>query len=144
MTAGRTVTRLRETHRALRAERLRVGQWRGLLRARMNLAAAALAMPEPLGQVVGHDLPAGARSDLPPVLGLVDAVSAGGPEGEVDRLEELRALDLRLAAYESTVVRALRDVADELLERLVADALAADVVPRPTAARPMGHTVPWT
>jgi hypothetical protein len=135
---------LRDRHRELRAERLRVSHWRRLLRARMDLAAAALAMPEPLGRAVGHALPSGAHTDLPLVLGLVDALSTGGPEGEVDRLEHLRDLDRRLEAYESAVVGALRDVADELLERLVAEAVAPDVVPRPTAGGTMGHTVPWT
>jgi hypothetical protein len=138
------VRELRERHRALRAERLRVSHWRRLLRARTDLAAAALAMPEPLGHAAGHALPADARTDLPMVLGLVEALSTGGPEGEVDRLEDLRALDRRLATYESTVVRVLRDVADELLERLVAEAVAPGVVPRPTVRGTMGHTVPWT
>ena len=139
----RTVRQLRDTHRALRAERLRVCRWRRLLRARMDLAAAALAMPEPLGHVVGH-VPVAAQVDLPMVLGLVEALSTGGPEGEVDRLEQLRGLDRRLAAYESTVVDLLREVAAELLDRLVADAVTADVVPRPTGDRTMGHTVHWT
>jgi hypothetical protein len=144
MTVGPTPSELRDTHRALRAEQLRVSHWRRLLRARMDLAAAAVAMPEPLGDAVGHAVPAEAQSQLPMVLGLVNAVSTGGPEGEVDRLEQLRLLDRRLAAYESTVVGVLREVADEALERLLADVVAPGVVPRATVGRPMGHTVPWT
>jgi hypothetical protein len=140
---GATVRGLRDTHRALRAERVRVAHWRRLVRARMDLAAAALAMPGPLG-VVGGAVPLAAQAGLPAVLGLVDAVSTGGPEGEVDRLEHLRALDRRLAAYETAVVGVLRDVADELLERLVRDAVMADAVPRPTRDGTMGHTVTWT
>ena len=41
----RTVRHLRDTHRSLRAERLRVVHWRRLVRARMELAAAAVALP---------------------------------------------------------------------------------------------------
>jgi hypothetical protein len=143
-TIDRTVQHLRDTHRSLRAERLRVAQWRRLVRARMELAASAVAMPEPLGDVVGHGVPAAAHADLPLLLGLAEAVSAGGPEGEIDRLESLRALDRRLAAYESTVARALRDLADELLERVLADAVPVPVGARPTPPIAMGHTVTWT
>jgi hypothetical protein len=139
-----TVGLLRETHRSLRAERQRVAHWRRLVRARMDLAAAAVALPEPLGDAVGHAVPAAAQADLPLLLGLADALSTGGPEGEVDRLETLRALDRRLAGYESTVARALRDLADELLERVLADARPVAAAARPTPPSPMGHTVPWT
>jgi hypothetical protein len=140
----RTVTHLRGTHRSLRAERLRVAHWRRLVRARMDLAAASVALPEPLGDVVGHADGAAAHADLPTLLGLADAVSTGGPEGEIDRLESLRALDRRLATYEATVARALRDLADELLERVLADAVPAAAGARPTPLSTMGHTVTWT
>jgi hypothetical protein len=139
-----TVRHLRDTHRSLRAERLRVAQWRRLVRARMELAAAAVAMPGPLGDAVVHAVPAAAHAGLPLLLGLADAVSTGGPEGEIDRLERLRALDRRLAAYESTVAGALRDLADELLERVLADAVPVLAGAGPTPPSPMGHTVPWT
>ncbi len=56
---------LRDTHRALRAERLRVSRRRRLLRARMDLTAAAVAVPEPLGDAVGHASPRARRRTSP-------------------------------------------------------------------------------
>ncbi|WNB85887.1 hypothetical protein [Cellulomonas sp. ATA003] len=83
--------------RALRAERSRVTHWRRLVRARMDLAVAALVLPEALGP----------DADVPDLLALVDAVSAGGPQGELDRLESLRDLDARLARHAQGVDQAI-------------------------------------
>ncbi|GAA2720357.1 hypothetical protein [Cellulomonas aerilata] len=141
-----SVKDLRDTHRSLRAERLRVTGWRRLVRARMGL------VPEPLADAAGQTpgrtlrqtLAPGGYGDLPLPVGLLEAVGTGGPEGGGDRLESLRALDRRLAAYESTVAAAMRGVADELVERALVDGLPGVVHARPTAPSPMGHTVTWT
>lgn len=83
--------------RALRAERSRVTHWRRLVRARMDLAVAALVLPEALE-------PGG---DVPDLLALLDAVSAGGPQGELDRLESLRELDASLARHAQGIDQAV-------------------------------------
>lgn len=146
----------RHTPAALRTERVRVAHWRRLVRARMDLAAAAVAVPEALGEHVRDLLPAGVDDDLPTHVGLVDAVSAGGPAGEIDRLEALRELDRRLARYEVVVVHRLRlaDAGRLAPHPRPAPRAGAGAVPggaptrAPDARRPgpgpMGQTVPRT
>jgi hypothetical protein len=112
---------LRHSRRALRAERARVARWRRLLRARMDLAVASAAMPDPLGQDPIDMLPVGADDGLPSAIELVSAVRDGAPPAELDRLESLRALDRRLATYETTVSRALSGTTDEFIRRLAMD-----------------------
>lgn len=73
-------------------------------------------------------------------LGLLDAVSAGGPEGEIDPLEALHALDQRLARYESTVTRACGDGRGAVGQPLGADRPGAPGPHRPGAGA-MGQTV---
>lgn len=112
---------LRSSRRALRVERARVAHWRRLLRARIDLAVASATLPEPLGQDASGVLPTGAERDLPCHLELVCAVLDRGPTPELDRLGELRALDRRLASYESTVGQALGGATDEFVRQLATD-----------------------
>lgn len=135
-----TLRTVPHAHAALRAERVRVGHWRRLVRARMDVAAAAVAVPEPLGGDVFGVLPDDAP-DAPSHLALLDAVSTGGPEGEIDRLEALRTLDERLARYELTVTRALHAAVGAGLPRQagVGDREPGGHRPGPG---PMGQTVP--
>lgn len=99
----------------LRAELVRVRQWRHLVRARFTLACAALAGPEPLRPAL--DLPRVAL-DLPRVpLDLDDAPT----DPPADAVVRLTRLDRRLSGYEAR----LRDQLAEATDRYVA-ALAAD------------------
>lgn len=116
---------LRYSRRALRIERTRVARWRQLLRARIDLAVATAALPEPLGQDPSGVLPVGAERDLPCHLELVCAVLDGAQPAELDRLGELRDLDHRLASYESTVSQALGGATDEFIRQLAMDPAAS-------------------
>ena len=110
----------------------------------MDLAVAALALPEALGDGVVGVLPdARPGRSCPPTLGLLDAVSTGGPAGEVDRLEALRALDLRLARYEHVVTQALLDVGDGMPPGRAGPPTRVPAAHRPGPG-PMGQTVPRT
>lgn len=128
-TTARTETlilsNLRYSRRALRVERSRVARWRRLLRARIDLAVATAALPDPLGQDANGVLPTGAERDLPCHLELVSAVLDGGPSSALDHLGELRDLDRRLASYESTVTQALGGTTDEFIRRLALDPAAS-------------------
>ncbi|RYV50594.1 hypothetical protein [Pengzhenrongella frigida] len=111
---------MRSSRRALRVERSRIVHWRRLLRARIDLAVASAALPEALGQDRLGVLPVDIERDLPDDLELTDAVLAGRPTGELDRLGDLRALDRRLASYESTVSQALDSATTEYIRQLAA------------------------
>lgn len=97
----------RSSRWALRLERSRVRHWRRLLRARIDLAVASAVLPAALGQDSLGVLPVDVERDLPDDDELTRAVLAGRPVGELDLLCDLRALDRRLASYESTVSQAL-------------------------------------
>src|SRR5690606_31247203 len=114
------LTELRRARRLLRAERSRIGQWRRLVRARLDLAVAAAAQPEPLGQEADV-LPVGPETDLPMHAELVTQVLGGGPSIDLDRLEALRDLDRRLARYEEAVSIALDTATSEFIRRVAAD-----------------------
>lgn len=114
------LTELRRARRLLRAEKSRIGQWRRLVRARLDLAVAAAAQPEPLGQEADV-LPVGPETDLPMHAELVTQVLGGGPSIDLDRLEALRDLDRRLARYEEAVSVALDAATSEFIRRAAAD-----------------------
>ena len=105
---------------ALRLELSRVTHWRRLVRARINLAVAAVILPDALGQDPTGVLPTGIERDLPDDLELAVAVLSGLPDGELDRIGDLRALDARLASYEATIGQALDGATAEYVRRLAA------------------------
>lgn len=117
---GRSLAELRSARRALRAEKARIVQWRRLVRARLDLAVAAAAQPEPLGQDP-ECLPAAPETDLPVHGELVANVLGGGPSIDLDRLHALRGLDKRLARYEQSVGEALDAATSEFIRRVAGD-----------------------
>ena len=115
---------LRLDRRALRAEKALVGWWRRLVRARLDLAVASAARPTALGEDIAFQLPVdvGVRVPRPAELDTVLGVAA---ESEIGQLEELRALDARLASYEQGVHEALATTTEQLIARLATDPGAA-------------------
>ncbi|MDM7829780.1 hypothetical protein [Cellulomonas edaphi] len=115
---------LRLDRRALRAEQARVGWWRRLVRARMDLAVASATQPQPLGEGVAFQLPVPVGVDVPRPSELGEILAGVDPQAEVGRLDELRALDAQLARYEDGVRDALGAATERLIARLAADPLA--------------------
>jgi hypothetical protein len=111
---------LRLDRRALRAERARVGWWRRLVRARLDLAVAQVTRPQTLGEDVAFQLPLDVGVDVPRPAELA-AVLTGTPADELATLDGLRALDEQLARYEAGVASALTDATDQLITRLALD-----------------------
>ena len=111
---------LRLDHRALSAERARVAWWRRLVRARLDLLVARTVGPQALGEELAFALPleVGLEVPRPDELSLVL-----GPRNasDVSRLEELRALDKRLARYQAGVEEAFVRATDALIDRLATD-----------------------
>ncbi|RHA43086.1 hypothetical protein [Cellulomonas rhizosphaerae] len=112
---------LRLDRRALRAEQARVGWWRRLVRARMDLAVASAAQPQPLGEEVAFHLPPAVGVDVPRPSELGGVLAGVEPQAEVGRLDELRALDAQLARYEAGVRDALGAATERLIARLATD-----------------------
>ena len=106
---------LRADRRALRAEQARVGWWRRIVRARIDLAVASAARPEALGI---EDVPFSTAFDAPAFTDLDGALDGIDRPGEMARLERLRSLDERLAHYARGVEDALARTTDDLIERL--------------------------
>ena len=75
---------LRLDRRALRAERARVGWWRRLVRARLDLAVAQVARPQTLGEDVAFQLPLDVGVDVPRPAELA-AVLTSTPAAETAR-----------------------------------------------------------
>ena len=118
------VRSLRLDRRALREERARVGWWRRLVRARIDLLVAAAARPQPLGEDVAFQLPLDVSLGAPRAAeldGLLDELAGGGPSAGPTRIDDLRALDERLADYERGVTDALARTTDSLITRLADD-----------------------
>lgn len=111
---------LRLDHRALRAERARVTWWRRLVRARLDLHVARTVGPQPLGEELAFALPleVGLEVPRPDELDRVLGEHAGS---DVSWLEELRALDRRLASYQSGVEEAFVRATDSLIDHLATD-----------------------
>ncbi len=135
MTPGgdQKVRGLRLDRRALRAEKARVGWWRRLVRARIDLAIASAARPDPLGEDVAFQLPLDVSLAVPSADELLHVLPAPAP-GDVAELDRLRALDDRLAAYERGVDAALARTTDSLISHLADDpAGAGDLLVGPPA-----------
>ncbi|MFS0705874.1 hypothetical protein AB6N23_15285 [Cellulomonas sp. 179-A 9B4 NHS] len=112
---------LRQERRALRAERARVGWWRRVVRARMDLVVASAARPDDLGAGMTFSLPVDVALEVPRPAELQRALDGTDAGREVGVLPALRDLDARLARYEEGVEQALRRVTDRLVERVARD-----------------------
>ena len=109
---------LQAARRTLRREKLEVGRWRRLLRARLDLLVGAYAPPEILGTTGWDHLPEG-RHDLPLAGEMANAIWAG--TDTVDRvalMRQLRDLDRRLGAYAAELDTSLDESTDEILVRM--------------------------
>lgn len=114
--AGST-TDSRGVRRALRAEKAQLLRWRRLLRARLDLAVAAFAPPEPLGEMSWDLLPDAQRA-LPMPFELTDAITVSAPTDQVALMEHLRTLDRSLASYGAELDQALETSTGEILGHL--------------------------
>lgn len=104
--------------RALRQERIEVGRWRRLLRARLDLVVGVYAPPETLGTSGWEHLPT-ARLELPLPGEMGAAVWAcDETEDRVALMHRLRDLDRRLGGYTSEIDGALDTTTDALLSRM--------------------------
>jgi len=109
---------LRLDHRALRSERVRVAWWRRLVRAQLDLVVARTIGPQALGEDIAFQLPIDIGIDVPRPAELAAVLDARVPGQDVLRLEELRALDRRLARYQDGVEQALLQTTDALIDQL--------------------------
>lgn len=112
------VRSLRLDHRALRSERVRVAWWRRLVRAQLDLVVARTVGPQALGEDIAFQLPLDVGIDVPRPAELAAVLDARVPGQDVRRLEELRALDRRLARYQEGVEQALLQATDALIDQL--------------------------
>ncbi|WP_444664439.1 hypothetical protein ACT17Q_02185 [Cellulomonas sp. CW35] len=137
MTSGgdHGVRSLRLDRRALRAESQRVGWWRRLVRARLDLALAAAARPAPLGEDVAFQLPLDVTLGVPR-MGELERLLPDLQPSDMPAIDRLRALDEQLALYEQGVTEALARTTDRLISRLADHpASAGDVVATPPVRR---------
>ncbi len=111
---------LRLDHRALRAERTRIAWWRRLVRARLDLLVARTVGPQALGEELAFALPLEVGLEVPRPDELTPVLGARNPS-DLTRLEELRALDRRLASYQAGVEEAFVRATDALIDRLATD-----------------------
>ncbi len=109
---------LQEARRALRHEKIEVGRWRRLLRARLDLVVGAYAPPEPLGTSGWEHLPT-PRVELPLAGEMSSAIWASAESADrVDLMHRLRELDRRLGGYTTEIDCALENTTDALLARM--------------------------
>ena len=118
--AEQEIRSLRLDHRALRAERARVAWWRRLVRARLDLLVARTVGPQALGEELAFTLPLEVGLEVPRPDELSGVLGARD-SSDVSRLEDLRALDQRLAHYQVGVEEAFVRATDALIDRLATD-----------------------
>ena len=112
---------LQTARRTLRHEKLEVGRWRRLLRARLDLLVGAYAPPEILGTTDWEHLPEG-RHSLPLAGEMAVAIWAGTDTADrVALMRQLRDLDRRMSAYAAELDDALDETTDELLVHMGAE-----------------------
>ena len=111
---------LRLDHRALRAERARIAWWRRLVRARLDLLVARTVGPQALGEELALAVPLEVGLEVPRPDELAGVLGRRGA-ADLSRLEELRALDKRLAHYQAGVEEAFVAATDALIDRLATD-----------------------
>ncbi|GEL93938.1 hypothetical protein [Cellulomonas composti] len=121
---------LRLDRTALREEQARVGWWRRLVRARLDLAVASAARPRNLGEDVAFQLPLDVSLAVPGPRELCDVLPSSS--NDLEHLDALRKLDARLEHYEQGVSDALCRATDRLIARLAVDpALTSDWIGEP-------------
>lgn len=118
LTVGQQVMDLRLDRRALRAERARVAWWRRLVRARLDLAVASASAPGPLGEGVAFQLPLDVSLHVPRPHELTGVLEGTDRLAELARVDDLRDLDGRLAAYQAGVEEALESTTSRLATHL--------------------------
>ena len=109
----------RTARRSLRAEKAQLLRWRRLVRARLDLAVAAFAPPEPLGEAT-WDLVPEAEFGLPMAHDLASAIHVDLPMDAVSLMEELRSLDRRLAVYGAEIDSALETSTQQIVHHMAA------------------------
>ena len=109
---------LRLDHRALRAERSRVGWWRRLVRARLDLLVARAVGPQPLGEELAFQLPLEIGLEVPRPDELEAVLGGHRSTAHVEQLTALRELDHRLVRYENGVEAALARATERLIGHL--------------------------
>lgn len=107
----------RTARRSLRAEKAQLVRWRRLVRARLDLAVAAFAPPEPLGEAT-WDLVPEAEFGLPMPHELAAAIEVAQPADAVTLMEELRSLDRKLAVYGAEIDSALENQTQQLVHHM--------------------------
>lgn len=122
----------RTARRSLRAEKAQLLRWRRLVRARLDLAVAAFAPPEPLGEAT-WDLVPEAEFGLPMPHELAAAIEVEPPQDAVGLMEQLRALDRKLAVYGAEIDSALEKQTEQLVHHMAV--APADPRVRPLDAR---------
>jgi hypothetical protein len=123
---------LRLDRRALRVERARVAWWRRIVRARLDLAVARATGPDVLGEDVAFQLPVDVGVSVPRPAELAAVLGAGQASADLAQLDELRALDARLATYQKGVEEALSRATERLIANLAVDpATAVQLIHRP-------------
>lgn len=117
--AAPSVRGTRAARRALRTEKAQLARWRRLLRARLDLAIAGFAPPEPLGIALCDELP-DSRYDIPAALELSHAIAVTTPLDPIELMTCLRRLDRALAVYEKDVDLALEETTVQVVRDLAA------------------------
>lgn len=112
-------TSARAARRALRAERAQLLRWRRLVRARLDLAVAGFAPPDPLGAMSWDVIPE-AQMALPTPQELLEAIRLAEPTDQVALMQYLRTLDRRLARYGEEIDEALETFTQEIVRHLAA------------------------
>ncbi|KGM13871.1 hypothetical protein [Cellulomonas bogoriensis] len=107
----------RSARRTLRAEKAQLARWRRLLRARLDLAVASYAPPEPLGTFTG-ELVNPTSAHLPSTRELSAAISYVTPLDPVELMTRLRDLDRRLSSYDSELDDALERANDQMVRSM--------------------------
>ncbi len=103
---------------ALRDEHERVLRWRRVVRARLDLAVAVAVPPGLLAVPPELAADSGPQVDVPAAAELAPLLRDRAPALEIRALSVLRALDVRLAAYEKAIGTALRSATDAYVEEL--------------------------
>jgi hypothetical protein len=129
-----SLSELRSSRRALRAERARVCHWRRLVSARLDLAVASEAPPDQLGLDLTILLDGAVHSAPPAREDLARALPHNLPITEIHHLDELHRLDEQLASYQRDIDEVLATTTSKFIDHLSVDPLAA-LSGLPTAPR---------
>lgn len=109
---------LTHRRREMRRELARVRWWRRLAQARRELIVAQLTCPDPLADT-GMDVTLEAlAADAPTSRELAATIWPGGTRASGTNLEEITALDARLATYEARVSETLDLVTAQMVKTM--------------------------